>query len=88
MKESGLPNVGFHPDVWVGVLGPAGLPDDVMKKVSRAVNDSLKSSTLLANYAKLGFEPMTMTSEEFRMFFAAEIQKWPPLLRAAGLKPE
>lgn len=88
MTESGLPNVGFHPDVWIGVLGPAGLPDDVVKKVSRAVNDSLKSPALLANYAKLGFEPMTMTSGEFRAFFAAEIQKWPPLLRAAGLKPQ
>lgn len=88
MMESGYPNVGFHPDVWVGILGPAGLPDDVVKKVNRAVSDSLKSPSLRANYVKLGFEPMTMTSEEFRTFFAAEIQKWPPLLRAAGLKPQ
>ena len=28
------------------------------------------------------------TPQEFVPFFAAEIQKWPPLLRAAGLKPE
>ena len=88
MKESGFPNVGFHPDVWVGIVGPTGLPDVVVKAVNRAVNDSLRSPTLRANYAKLGFEPMAMTAEEFQAFFAAEIQKWPPLLRAAGLKPE
>ncbi len=38
--------------------------------------------------AKLGFEYKVATPAEFAAFVAAEVEKWPPLLRAAGLKPE
>jgi tripartite-type tricarboxylate transporter receptor subunit TctC len=35
---------------------------------------------------KLGFEPKATTPEASAAFLASEMQKWPPLLRAAGLK--
>jgi tripartite-type tricarboxylate transporter receptor subunit TctC len=38
--------------------------------------------------AKLGWEPMMTTPGEYATFIAGEVKKWPPLLRAAGLKPE
>jgi tripartite-type tricarboxylate transporter receptor subunit TctC len=43
---------------------------------------------LLASYAKLGFEPKSTTPQEFEAFLSTEIRKWPPLLRAAGVKAE
>lgn len=88
MSESGLPQVGFNPDVWLGVFGPAGLPNTVIEKLNDAVNGSLKSPALRTTLAKLGVEPNARSPREFAAFFAAEMQKWPPLLRAAGLKPE
>jgi tripartite-type tricarboxylate transporter receptor subunit TctC len=88
MIESGLPQVGFNPDVWLGILGPAGMPAAVVDRLNSEVNASLQSSEMKAVLARLGFEPKATTPREFEAFFAAEIQKWPPLLRAAGLKPE
>jgi tripartite-type tricarboxylate transporter receptor subunit TctC len=88
MAESGLPQVGFNPDVWLGLLAPAGTPRPVVERLNKEVNSSLQSPELLATYAKLGFEPRALTPHEFEEFLAAEIRKWPPLLRAAGLKPE
>jgi tripartite-type tricarboxylate transporter receptor subunit TctC len=88
MIESGLPQVGFNPDVWLGILGPAGMPAAVVDRLNSEVNASLQSPEMKAVLARLGFEPKAMTPREFEAFFAAEIQKWPPLLRAAGLKPE
>jgi tripartite-type tricarboxylate transporter receptor subunit TctC len=88
MTESGLPQVGFNPDVWLGLLAPAGTPPAIVERLNAAVNDSLKSPELLASYAKLGFEPKSTTPREFETFLAGEIRKWPPLLRAAGVRPE
>ena len=88
IAESGLPQVGFNPDVWLGLLAPAGTPSSVVERINREVNDSLKSPELLATYAKLGFEPKATTPQEFEAFLAGEVRKWPPLLRAAGVKPD
>jgi tripartite-type tricarboxylate transporter receptor subunit TctC len=88
MIESGLPQVGFNPDVWLGILGPAGMPAAVVDRLNSDVSASLQSAEMKAVLARLGFEPKAMTPREFEDFLAAEIRKWPPLLRAAGLKPE
>jgi tripartite-type tricarboxylate transporter receptor subunit TctC len=88
MIESGLPQVGFNPDVWLGMFAPAGTPGAIINQLNGEVNESLKSSELQATLVKLGYEPKMTTPEEFAAFFAAELKKWPPLLRAAGLKAE
>jgi tripartite-type tricarboxylate transporter receptor subunit TctC len=85
MIESGLLDVGFHPDVWWGILAPAGTPVPIVHKLNAEINESLKSPELKATLAKLGYEPKVVTAEEFAAFFAAEAKKWPPILRAAGL---
>ena len=88
MIESGLPQVGFNPDVWLGLLAPSGTPAAVIDKLNTAVNDSLKSPEMKATLGKLGFEPRVTTPQEFAAFLADEMRKWPPLLQAAGLKAE
>ena len=54
MAESGLPQVGFNPDVWLGLLAPAGTPSTVVERINREVNDSLKSPELLADLRQIG----------------------------------
>jgi len=88
MIESGLPQVGYNPDAWMGFLAPAGTPNVLINTLNTEINESLKSPEVKAALAKLGFEPMIKSPQEFAVFLAAEQQKWPPLLRAAGLKPE
>ena len=88
MTESGLPQVGFYPDVWIGMLAPAGTPAAVIGRLNAAINDSLQSAEMTASLAKLGHEAKMMTPGEFAGFLEAERQKWPPLLKAAGLKAQ
>jgi tripartite-type tricarboxylate transporter receptor subunit TctC len=88
MIESGLPQVGYDPDTWLGFLAPIGTPTAVISKLNAEINESLRSAEMKATLATMGFEAMLTTPQEFAVFFAAEKKKWPPLLRAAGLKPE
>jgi tripartite-type tricarboxylate transporter receptor subunit TctC len=88
MAESGYPQVGFHPDVWMGVLAPAGTPAAIVEKLNREVNAVLKSDEMAPALKRFGYDAKITTPAEFETFFAAELQKWPPILKATGLKPQ
>ena len=87
MVQSGYPQVGFNPDSWLSFLGPVGMPAAIVEQLNAEINQSLRSPELSAALGKLGIEPQIGTPKEFASFLASEMQKWPPLLRAAGLKP-
>jgi tripartite-type tricarboxylate transporter receptor subunit TctC len=88
MIESGLPRVGFHPDVWMGLFAPAGTPPAIVSRLNREMNDLLKSAEMAPSLKRFGYEAKIMSPAEFKTFFAAELRKFPPLLRAAGIKPQ
>jgi tripartite-type tricarboxylate transporter receptor subunit TctC len=88
MAESGYPNVGFHPDVWMGILAPAGIPEPIVDKLNADVNAVLKSAETAPALKRFGYEAKITTPAEFAAFFAAELQKWPPILQATGIKPQ
>lgn len=88
MIESGFPQVSFNPDNWTGISAPAGTPRAVVDRLYAAINETLRSPELAANYARFGFEVMIKQQRELDAFIAAEAQKWPPIVKAAGLKPE
>jgi tripartite-type tricarboxylate transporter receptor subunit TctC len=88
MTESGLPQVGFNPDVWMGIFAPAGTPQAIVDRINRDVNEVLKSADMAPSLKRFGYEAKISTPAEFAQFFAGELRKWPPLLRAAGMKPQ
>jgi tripartite-type tricarboxylate transporter receptor subunit TctC len=88
MTESGYPQVGFNPDVWMGILAPAGTPAAIVEKLNREVNATLKSEEMAPALKRFGYETKITTPAEFEAFFAGELRKWPPILQATGLKPQ
>lgn len=88
MIESGLPQMTFSPGDWTGILAPAGTPIDVINTINAAVNECLKSPEVQAGLARLGWDAKIVSPPEFAAFLAAEAEKWPPIAKAAGLKPE
>jgi len=88
MAESGYPQVGFNPDVWMGVLAPAGTPAAIVEKLNREVNATLKSEEMAPALKRFGYEAKITTPAEFEAFFAGELKKWPPILQTTGLKPQ
>jgi tripartite-type tricarboxylate transporter receptor subunit TctC len=55
---------GYDSLTWFGVFGPAGMPKDVVEKLNRALNQTLKDPGVLAQMAKLGFDAEGGTPED------------------------
>jgi tripartite-type tricarboxylate transporter receptor subunit TctC len=88
MIESGLPQVGFHPDVWMGIFAPAGTPQPIVDRLNGEINAVLRSAEMAPALKRFGYEAKISTPQDFAVFFAAELRKWPPILRRVGLKPQ
>jgi tripartite-type tricarboxylate transporter receptor subunit TctC len=86
MAESGFPQLELN--AWTGILAPAGTPAAVVDTLNAAVNDGLRSAELRKGFAAMSFETKVMSPAEFAAFFAAEARRWPPIIKAAGIKPE
>ena len=48
----------------------------------------MRTPELNASMVKLGFEPQIWSPQEYAAFLADEMQRWPPIVKAAGMKPE
>jgi tripartite-type tricarboxylate transporter receptor subunit TctC len=86
MAEAGLPQLTFNASDWTGLLAPAGTRADLIGKLNMIINDSLKSAETKASLVKLGWEAKIGTPAEFAAFLAADAEKWPPIVKASGLK--
>jgi tripartite-type tricarboxylate transporter receptor subunit TctC len=86
MAESGLSNITSL--TYYGLFGPAGIPADVVDKLAREVNESLKSPELKANVTKVGFEPKGGSPHEFAGLIADEMKRWTSIVQATGFTME
>ena len=86
--EVGFPQIAFNPDAWAAILAPAATSGAIVDRLNTAINDALKTPELAASLTTFGYEGRQMSQPGVAAFFAAEMQKWPPIVRAAGLKPE
>jgi tripartite-type tricarboxylate transporter receptor subunit TctC len=84
MVESGYPSMVST--TYYGVFGRAGLPAEIVSKVNAAVNDVVKSPELQAALAKTGFEPKTMSPDEFASLLVDETKKWTEIVKATGFQ--
>lgn len=88
VTEAGLGQLAFRPDAWAMLLAPKGTPPVILDGLNAAVNSGLKTPEMPAHLARLGYTAQIGTREETARFLADEIVKWPPIVRAAGLKRE
>jgi len=84
VAESGLP--GFDYNLWVGLFAPAGLPPELVAKISKDVERALASPEIKERFANLGAEPMPMTPAEFRAFTRADVETSAKIVKAANIK--
>jgi len=91
-----LPNVpaisetvpGYDMEVWWGLLGPAGMPPDLVAKLSQAFVAALNTEPVKERLSKLGASPIGSSPQQFDARIHAEYEKWGPIIKAAGLKAE
>jgi tripartite-type tricarboxylate transporter receptor subunit TctC len=87
VDEAGLP--GFYISVWHGLWSSKGTPKDVVRRLNAAAVDALADPTVRERLTELGQElPASgqQTPEALGTYQKAEIDKWWPIIRAAGIK--
>jgi tripartite-type tricarboxylate transporter receptor subunit TctC len=82
--ELGYPKVAVS--LWYGLLSPAGTPKPVVEKLNREAARALTSPEVRDKLQAQGAEPMPGTPEAFAAFMQAEMAKWAPVVKQAGIK--
>ena len=86
LSEQGLTD--FEVVVWHGIYVPRGTPPEVMHKLNEALRAALKDPGVSARFAELGAQIVPeskQTPAGLRDWLKAEIDKWQPLIRKAGV---
>jgi tripartite-type tricarboxylate transporter receptor subunit TctC len=84
MIEAGVPDC--ESVLWFGISAPAGTPQPIIDKVSRAANEALKSDEVTKALQAQTVTAMGGTPDQFRKHMAAEQKRWTDVVNAAGLR--
>ena len=79
---------GFDITAWFAIVGPAGIPQDVVNKLNNAVGQALKNPEAREKLAGIGIQPMPLAPEQLNAFMGSEISKWVRLVKDANIQPE
>jgi tripartite-type tricarboxylate transporter receptor subunit TctC len=89
MEEAGLK--GFEVVVWHGVYAPKGTPTEAIDKFGRALKSALKDPAVRAHLEELGAQIVPeskQTPAGLHDWLKAEIDKWTPIIKRAGVYAE
>ena len=86
MKESGYPELISYS--WFGLSAPARTPAPIVERIAREMQVVLKLPDVVKRWEEIGAESSTMTPAEYGAFVKAELEKWTPVVKASGAKPE
>jgi tripartite-type tricarboxylate transporter receptor subunit TctC len=86
MREAGLPD--YEVVAWFGLFAPAGTPRPIVDRLHRETVAALRTAEMRERIIQLGAEPVGNTPEEFAAIVVRDIEKWRPVVRAAGVRVE
>jgi tripartite-type tricarboxylate transporter receptor subunit TctC len=89
VDEAGVP--GLYVDIWSGLWAPKTTPKDVIAKLNGAVVEALADAKVRQRLAEMGqeiFPREQQTPEALAALQKAEIEKWWPIIKTAGVKGE
>ena len=79
---------GYDAVTWQGLVLPSATPAAVIARVSGATIKVLAMNEVKDRLLGLGYEPVGNTPAEFASFIRAELERWPRVIKAAGIKSE
>jgi tripartite-type tricarboxylate transporter receptor subunit TctC len=86
VSEAGAP--GYEVTVWFGVVGPAGIPPAIVRKLNAEMNVILKMDDVRRRFEDQGVEPVGGPPSQFADHIRDEIQKWGKVVKDANIQPE
>ena len=86
VAEAGVP--GFDYVSWLGVVGPAGMPRDLVARINAETNRILQLPEVKDRLHQLGTTPVGGTPEEFGAYIRTQVETWHKVVKATGSKVE
>jgi len=83
LDEVGLK--GYEVTAWFGLAAPAKTPREIVTRVNQALNRATQSAEVRTTMEERGAEMFQGTPEQFHAFVKAEIDKWGPVVKRAGV---
>jgi tripartite-type tricarboxylate transporter receptor subunit TctC len=86
LDELGLKN--FDAMQWYGVVGPAGIPQEIVQKLNGTLNQVLAQPDLRTRLSAEAIEPQPMTAAAFGSYYQRDIARWTQLVKAQNIHIE
>ena len=86
MSEAGVP--GYDATSWYGMLGPAGMPRDLVMRLNGEFARIVHGAEVKERFAAMGIEPVTGTPEEFASYIRGQVVKWSEVAKSSGVELE
>lgn len=84
IAEAGYPKL--ESTDWSGILVKSGTARDVILRLNRAINESLKTDKVRSSFAKIGVDVAGGPPERFGSLLQAETVRWTKIIKEAGIK--
>ena len=86
MQESGVE--GYETSTWYGLWAPKGTPPEIVNKLSQAAQEALKKPEVVAQYQRMGAEPVGSSPQEFQAYMRSEEKKWAEIVKRSGARAD
>ncbi len=83
VQEAGVS--GFQSITWFALMAPAGTPPAVVDRLNSAILEILQDTSVAAQFAKMGVQPMGSTVVETRKFIESERTRWRDVIKSASV---
>jgi len=84
LAEAGLP--GFDVSTWYMVIGPAGIPKEIVEQLNAEVNKVLALKDVREKFAQVALEPQPQPADAVGAFLRSEVTKYGKIVKEAGIK--
>ncbi len=84
--EAGMPQLNIT--AWMGLLGPAGMPAEAVKRIDSEMRKALATKDMLQALANMGAMPAVAGPKEFADLISREYDSYADIVRRAGIEPE
>jgi len=86
MQEAGV--AGYEASVWLALLGPAGMPKEVVNKLNAEIVKVMNSPDTKKALYDAGVEPTPSSPEAMSSYMAQEMERWGKVVKDIGIKIE
>ena len=76
---------GFQIGNWLGVMAPAGTPDEILSKLNAEIAKAMKTPEMVARMEQEGAVAIGSTREEYTSYIDTELERWTKVVKKSGV---